>query len=157
MQAHGNISKHHSVFDKGCEPFLFTPVLMSFVLLNLQFAVYCIVYHCLSFCLFFIWLLYCLSIDLRLVITPQVTSNCSYSQSLFLTSTTRSAMEPRLHFPFISQEILKSQQYSKTSQWLANMMCVTSLTVVCSKFIAIEILSQIRSMQNGLMNYVFPI
>jgi hypothetical protein len=35
-------------------------------------------------------------------------------------------------------------------------MCITSLTVVCSKATTIEILSQIWAMQNGQIKYIFP-
>jgi hypothetical protein len=35
------------------------PILVGFLLLNLQLSVYCFVDHCLSICLFSIWQLFC--------------------------------------------------------------------------------------------------
>ena len=43
-----------------------------------------VVDHCMSFCPYFFWLLYCLSFDLRLLITPLVSSSSSVGLSLWL-------------------------------------------------------------------------
>ena len=68
---------------------LFKPVCVGFVLFNLQFSGYFFVKHCLSFCSFFCWPLYCLSFfDLQLLITllvifVAINSN-DYSKNLIL-------------------------------------------------------------------------
>ena len=49
-----------------------TGFLVGFMLLDLQFSVYCFVGR------FFFWPLYCLSFDLSILITPLVSSNSSY-------------------------------------------------------------------------------
>ena len=44
----------------------------------------CFVDRCLSFCTFFFWPLYCLFSDIRILITPFVSSNSSFNAILFL-------------------------------------------------------------------------
>ena len=57
----------------------FTPVLVVYVLFNLQFSVQCFVDHCLSFCPFSVWPIYCLSFfDIKLLVTPVVSHCMSY-------------------------------------------------------------------------------
>ena len=59
--------------------------LMGFVLLNLQFPVQCFVDHSLPFFFFFFWSLYCVPFfDLRLLIAPLISSNCSYLSNCFM-------------------------------------------------------------------------
>ena len=59
----------------------------NFTVFNCLFSFYvCFVDHCWSFCLFFLWSLCCLFFDLRILITPLVSSNssCKYFQLLWL-------------------------------------------------------------------------
>ena len=56
----------------------FTPILVSFVFLDVQFSVLCFVDRCLSF---FVWPFHCLSFALRILITSLVSSNSSFSSN----------------------------------------------------------------------------
>ena len=57
--------------------------LVGFVLLDLQFLCVCFVDRCLSFSSLFFWSLCCLFFfDIRILITPLVSSNSSYANSL---------------------------------------------------------------------------
>ena len=66
------IYKHASTVYPSAAP-EFIPGLVGFVLLDLSFFVQCFVDRCLSF-----WPLSCLSLDLRILITPLVSSKSSY-------------------------------------------------------------------------------
>ena len=64
------------LYQFDCLPYRNTRVhprfLVGFMLLNLQFSVQCVVDHCLSRCHVFFCPFYCLSFDLRFLITPLV-------------------------------------------------------------------------------------
>ena len=72
------------MWSKNCLPldstWVHPSLFVRFVLFYLLFSVYWFVDRCLSF---FFWPLHCLSFDLRLLITPLVSSNFSYKWSLF--------------------------------------------------------------------------
>ena len=50
---------------------------------SIEICVVFFIEHCLSFCPFFCWPLYCLSFDFRLQVTPLASSNMSYHKCIF--------------------------------------------------------------------------